>query len=342
MVCLIQILLEVCRHMRPTGCFSTIMEVIQATDWAEAKQRRKGLGSLREYLSRETGWLLAGLINRWARSYSDKSLLYRRTRLITSFGSLIFKRQINSVAQNFTRAFPGWNKAMARKAAAEGVLNLARGFADLCHWAAWPRLLSQSLRIQGAEHLERALDEERGVILATAHVGVFPFTIVPLEQRSLPRGSVIKLLEDNRFHKLYESFRERLGIHSVPAVPATRHLKKALSLLRAGGGILYTFDLPPGKQAAERVEFMGRTTPMFSGFVRISARFSVPLLPCYAVREPDGNTHRVVFSPPLEVPSRADRKKKEAQRVLQRLASWLERVVRDHPEQWWGWIHERD
>jgi KDO2-lipid IV(A) lauroyltransferase len=181
------------------------------------------------------------------------------------------------------------------------------------------------LQVDGWEHVARAYEQGKGVILASAHLGPVSF----VGQMVLAHGYPVALpveVTTSEFQRSVNRARGGAGLQLIAtdsAVGIFRVLRegKVLGILadRAVTGV------------GERVEFFGREALLPSAAVVLSLRTGAPLLPSFAGRR-DG-VLTASFEPPLEIPSTGDRAA-DVREGVQRFARILERYVRDAPEQW--------
>jgi len=188
-----------------------------------------------------------------------------------------------------------------------------------------PKKLLAELRTDGWEHVARAYEQGRGVILASAHLGPVSF----VGQMVIAHGYPVALpveVETSEFQRSVNRARGSAGLQLIPTTSARgifRFLRegKVLGILadRAVTGV------------GERVEFFGREALLPSAAVVLSLRTGAPLVPSFAGRSDGWLT--ASFEPPLEIPRTGDREA-DVREGVQRFARILERYVRNAPEQW--------
>jgi len=188
-----------------------------------------------------------------------------------------------------------------------------------------PKKLLAEVQADGWEHVARAYEQGKGVILASAHLGPVSF----VGQIVLAHGYPVALpveVATSEFQRSVNRARGGAGLQLIntdSALGIFRFLRegKVLGILadRAVTGV------------GERVEFFGRPALLPSAAVVLSMRTGAPLLPSFA-----GRTHGVLtarFEAPLEIPNTGDRVA-DVREGVQRFARVLERYVRSAPEQW--------
>lgn len=188
-----------------------------------------------------------------------------------------------------------------------------------------PKKLLAELRTDGWEHVARAYEQGKGVILASAHLG--PVSVVG--QMVLAHGYPVALpveAERSDFQRAVNRARGGAGLQLI----RTDSSRGIFRVLREGKvlGILADRAVTG---VGERVEFFGREALLPSAAVVLSLRTGAPLLPSFAGRS-DGRL-TASFEPPLDIPNTGDRAA-DVREGVQRFARVLERYVRRTPEQW--------
>lgn len=223
-----------------------------------------------------------------------------------------------------------------RRAIVRGVFeHSARGFAEL-FWLPQEHgmTLADWCEVEGIEHVEAALAEGRGVLLATAHLG--GWTLLPryLQERGHRTASLLRLPSNPVAGAAEAAALQRMG-HPFYNTPLSReHANACLRLLR-GNGIL--FIVADRRSADVKVDFLGQPAWCATGTASLHLRTGAAIVPAYAVRV--GDRHRLVFEPALQVSPSGDRKADETA-----ITAELHRIfgtwIRQFPEQWM-WNHNR-
>ncbi len=188
-----------------------------------------------------------------------------------------------------------------------------------------PERLLASLRTNGWEHVVRAYERGKGVVLASAHLG--PVSVVG--QMVLAYGYPVALpveVETSDFQRSVNRARRGAGLQMI-------RTDSALGIFRVlrEGKILGILADRAVTGVGERVEFFGRTALLPSAAVVLSLRTGAPLVPSFAGRS-DG-VLTASFEPPLDIPNTGNRDA-DVREGVQRFARVLERYVRKAPEQW--------
>ena len=134
--------------------------------------------------------------------------------------------------------------------------NFARGVLDtmaiLHHSKA--RIVG-SIRLDGEEHLQSALAKGKGVLALSAHLGSFTLIGARLAAAGYPFSVVVKHPADERFARLTDDYRSRIGIHTIPAKPRRQAVRGMLKALRENRIVLVIAD--EFKSGDVMVDFFG-------------------------------------------------------------------------------------
>lgn len=183
-------------------------------------------------------------------------------------------------------------------------------------------------RLNGREHVDRAMEAGRGVILVSVHLGsVDVVGQLPLVY-GLPLTSVVWRTEPERLFNYAKSLRES---HGLRLIPSDGSMLELFRVLKRGEAIILVVDRTVGSSVRD-VEFFGSPAPLTDGAVRIALRTGAPLIPAFAIRLPD-DSFEVRIEPALALPNTGDREADVAAGMRQ-LVSVMEEYISKHPEQW--------
>ncbi len=214
--------------------------------------------------------------------------------------------------------------------------NFGLDLVDLIIFGGWRRRrMPRVVRLEGFEHVERAMAEGRGVVGVTGHFSNWELLGGYVAQRLGGIAVLATTAYDENFDRLLVRYRRRWGVRTIYR---TEPAAAPLRWLRSGGflGVLADQDIPslPGVT----VDFLGRPARTPVGPALLARRARAPIIPMFIVRERDNN-YRVVVEAP--VAKSAARNVNEA--LGEDTAAWsaaVARWVRRWPEQW-VWVHDR-
>ncbi len=216
-------------------------------------------------------------------------------------------------------------QALARQACA----NIAKGHYELFRLG---RLTLDGIRdlvqLDGLEYVEQALGQGKGVIVVSAHLGNVDMVVqLPLAY-GIPMSAAAWHLEPERLFRYTLKLRQRHGLRLFPSDGSMVGLLRGLKR----GELI---ALPLDRDFADNsrtIDFFGDRARLPYGPVRLSRRTGAPLVPAFVERLP-GETFRLHFEPPLDVPQTGD-VEADIAATMKELVSIMERHIIRHPEQW--------
>jgi KDO2-lipid IV(A) lauroyltransferase len=237
-----------------------------------------------------------------------------------------------TVRKNLALCFPELSQAERAELASDYFANMGAFVAELA--MAWftPRERLRSLfEVQGAENLERALENGKGVILCAGHFTTVELCTVIVKDYA-PYYALMYNKRRNRLLSEYQRRnRERYADESFPK----RNLRAMLRSLSNNAVVWFAGDEVHTGKAASLLPFFGEpalTNTSLSRLATMSGAVVVPLLYC---RKPDNSGYLIRFDPPLE-----DFPTDDVRADTERLTAILERSIRECPAQYF-WKQKR-
>ncbi|HEV7714610.1 MAG TPA: LpxL/LpxP family Kdo(2)-lipid IV(A) lauroyl/palmitoleoyl acyltransferase [Steroidobacteraceae bacterium] len=209
--------------------------------------------------------------------------------------------------------------------------NLGMGVCEsaMCWWSPDERIRALS-SVEGCEHLDRALQAGRGVILLTAH-----FTTIEISARIMNANRPICALYRPLKNAVLAAASNRNRI--MRARSAIRHddIRGMVRALRNNEIVWYAPDQSFRKKGAQMVRFFGVPAATNTGTSRLAQMTGATVLYFSHERLPNGGGYRVVIHPPNAlIPSN------DAIADTEHYNRFIEAQVRRIPDQYW-WIHKR-
>jgi len=192
--------------------------------------------------------------------------------------------------------------------------------------------LDVDVRLSGAEHLRDSLRPDRGVILATGHLGNWQLGPYFLGLHGLPPVTVVMTEEPERgTQQILDELRDK----KMRVVYPNRSALLSLDLratLRRGELVAFQMDRPTA-EGGLRVACAGREATFAVGPALLARTCDVPVLPVFFPSE--GRKIHIMIEPPLWAPRTRDRQH-DLHQLTTLLAEVYERMIRRYPDQWFN------
>ncbi len=195
------------------------------------------------------------------------------------------------------------------------------------------KTICSTIAIEGEEHLRRALAEGNGVIALSAHLGSFTMIGARLAAAGYPFSAVVKQPRDERFARLIDDYRSRIGIITISAKPRREAARQILKALRRNEIVLLIAD--EFKSGGIEVEFLGRTVPAPRGPGTLALRAGAAIVPMFVTRDSDDHlTLRICQEIDLV---KTGNLQGDITANTALFTRQLEAMVRRYPDQW-NWL----
>jgi len=195
---------------------------------------------------------------------------------------------------------------------------------------ATPERLQEKLIFEGEEHLQSALARGKGILLLNTHLGNWWHGRACLWLRGYRLVGVANRVEIIVVERLLDTLRERIGMRTLHV--ATGGSKAAADVLGENGIFSVYFDVAMPLRWKHSFWYpLGKASIHADiGPARLALKHDAAVLLMTSLRT-DSGAYRVAITPvPISGAVEAE--------ALH--ASWLERLNRlilEHPEQWWNW-----
>ena len=235
----------------------------------------------------------------------------------------------NRVRKNLALVWPEMPAARVEALVRQVPANAGRTLIEQFSPAAFKAMVAET-PISGpglaALHAARAMG--RGVVLVSGHFGNHHVVRAVLAAQGHAVGALFKPLSNRYFDPYY---RETIAAISTPAfAKGRRGLAGMVQHLRAGGLIGMLIDQHQNR--APVLRFFGHPARTALSAAELALKYDTLLVPCYAIRRPDGLHFDMVIEDPIPPGP--------PEVMTQALNDSLEAQVRRHPEQYF-WIHRR-
>jgi KDO2-lipid IV(A) lauroyltransferase len=190
------------------------------------------------------------------------------------------------------------------------------------------------IEVRDIEHLHRARDEGKPILVAPVHLGNWEAILVAGIACG-HCGSGIYEPPQNRFeHRIANAVRARYGARFVAAGPNS--VREAVRELKARDGpfTVYIDEFIRGRVQAPSFGRPLRPDANIAYAVRLATMTGAALIPAYCVRLDDSARFRVQFLPPLPLAS-TDARKADIAENVRRLDAVIAPIIQAHLDQWY-------
>lgn len=194
--------------------------------------------------------------------------------------------------------------------------------------------IDRFVKAAGLEKLDRALQDKKGVIMLSCHLGNWELSAAYFGLKGYCLSAIARPLRYEKFDKLVNSYRISKGVRIIHR---DNSFKKILLLLKANEivGILPDQDIDAIDGVF--VKFFGRDAYTPKGPVVLAMVSGAPILPVFCIRK--NGAHNLIVEDPIKLQISGDREKD----IIVNTQKWtdiIEKYIREYPEQW-VWMHRR-
>lgn len=242
------------------------------------------------------------------------------------------------VDENLAFAFPEKSPKERRRLARRMWKHLFLMVAEVAHAQRSLHGLNwfRHVTIENGRELFKSLQEDRPIILITAHFGNFEIGGFLLGLLGYPTFSVARKLDNPYLDKFIGEFRGKTGQFIIDKNTGYEDI---LDVLAHKGIMAFLADQSAGRKGAW-VKFFGRPASAYKAMALMSVQYDAPIFVCYATRQNDVPMkfvmRMVAKLDPRELPENVS----TIQQITQWHVSKLEEQVRLAPDQYW-WLHNR-
>jgi KDO2-lipid IV(A) lauroyltransferase len=236
---------------------------------------------------------------------------------------------------NIQQSFPEMNKADCKDLCSRSFKHLGISVAEMIRIDMFNESdLDKYFTFDGLENLKKARDMNRGVLLATAHVGFWEVGTFFLPVLGFPCAFVAKKTKNPYINNYVVKMREHSGGQVIDAKKGARQIVKTLT---EGNCVGVLIDHHIRKSEAVQVPFFGRpawTTPIIT---QIAMKRDIPVVPIFIYRTKDFK-YKAELAEPIFLDGEMTDENVTANTAL--LTNIIESAIRKEPSQWF-WVHTR-
>ncbi len=244
----------------------------------------------------------------------------------------------DQAAESLEKALPAARPGKRRRLRARSFRNAGRGLVETAR-VVWTsrRALGREVSVEGAQHLERARREGRGVIVLAARQNGGELLAATLARTASERVSWLEdRTETSRIAPVLRALRVLAGVETIPSKGGLREARVRLERAEI---VLVPIDRSSTGKKAVFVPFLGHPAATSRRAAALALATGAPVVPAVVVRAPSGR-YRIELSAPLTAMDRAASEEEAIQATTQAGALVLESAIRARPAEW-RWDHDR-
>lgn len=186
----------------------------------------------------------------------------------------------------------------------------------------------RNVEIKGRENLNSALQENRGVIALTGHIGNWEMGGVIMAVLGYKISAVALVHSYKRINDFFLRQREDKGLMVIPIGIAT---KRCISALKQGG-ILALLGDRDFSDTGIPMNFFGKETFIPKGPALFSLKLKSPIVPGFFIRK-SRYRYELIFERPIQVKDNDD-PQTALVNLTKEIVDVLEKYIRLYPTQW--------
>jgi KDO2-lipid IV(A) lauroyltransferase len=241
------------------------------------------------------------------------------------------------VRRNLKFVYPEWPPERVKKVSKRVFQNLGITILEICQMICFSRDdILKKVKIRGEEHLLNAMQNNKGAILITAHLG--NWEIVPLFWPlyfKTPLTVVAKKIQKKIINRWIHGLRTRFGSKVIYKDVALPEMTRTL---RNGKILAILIDQGIKSSLGVKIKFFNKFVTATPSASLLAMRCNSPALPGFCTRNVDG-TFTINLEPPLLLKRTGDLSA-DLRTNTQIMTDAVEKMVRKYPEQWF-WVHKR-
>jgi len=240
------------------------------------------------------------------------------------------------VFENLNKAFPELDAGTIKKIAFGCYKNFIISLIEImCMPGMSKEKIINMLPLYNADLIKRKHEEEKGVILLSAHFGNWEYIAASISARiDIPFHVVVKSQRNPFVNNWMNKARTRWINKIIPLGISIRQVYKELK----NKNIVAMVADQRGPFEGIRVKFFGINTAVYSGPAILAIKTEAPVIYGLTIRQPD-YTYKVILEE-IDLTGLPENEEERVIEISQRHTSFLEKFIKQYPEQWF-WMHKR-
>ena len=247
-------------------------------------------------------------------------------------GRFLARSSLRVVMHNLEACFPDLTPAQRLRLGRDHFAAVGAAFSEMgLGWYASDERLHRLIRVEGREHLEKALAQDKGIIVLTAHFTSLETGSSLLQELFPGIKAVYRPQPNEMIDAMISRGRQRIVAEQIPK----DNIRAMVRTLRDGGAVAYLADLAGRGNNRAVIPFFGEPAMTSTAVSKLARMTGATVLTYFFRRLPGRAGYVVNIGPPLDgFPS--DDPIADTRRVVER----LEAYIRQAPEQYM-WTYRR-
>ena len=247
-------------------------------------------------------------------------------------------RERHIAADNLRMALPHLSEAEQKRILSQCWTHLGRVVGEFPHMARIAREAESRVQIEGAAHVEKALQNGGPAMFVSGHFSNWELMMLGIRRLAGKTGSLYRRANNPFMEKWIID--QRSAFMPVQIPKGSDGARVMIDLLKNDTSLGVLVDQKLGR--GDPIEFFGRPTKAPSASIKLARRFNIPVIPTVIRRRKDGpdRVHFVQhFFPAIHVP-KTENMQQDIDFAMRQVYDLLEQWIAERPEEWF-WQHNR-
>ena len=193
--------------------------------------------------------------------------------------------------------------------------------------------LFKTCEVIGWDNLKNAVEEGRGVILATGHFGNWE-----LAGKYIAAHFNMAVVGKKQRNRYFDNYTNAVRLKdNVIVIDKKNALRPILKLLGEGFIVSLLMDQNAGRNGV-LTDFLGHEASTFVGAAKIAIKTGYPIAPAYAIRKDDGS--HVFICEEIISPEGYKNNLEDITKLTEIISKSIEKYIYQYPHLWF-WVHKR-
>lgn len=253
----------------------------------------------------------------------------------------VFSIRKQIILNNLAIAFPQMSEGERKKIGRDSVYAMAKSamLSLRVPYFNQKTILQTDYVFHGLEHLHRAREKNKGVLLMSLHLGSGDLAATGMSIMNIPIHIITKRFKSKWLDDFWFQIRSAQGVRFIEAHSPTNAFE-ILKALKKNETVAFVIDQFMGKPYGIKTTFFGKETGSPMGLAVFYLKTKAPVVPIYTYFDREMKIH-VVLEPELDLtPFISDDKEESYYRLTEHFNRQLEKYITQHPTEWM-WVHRR-